>query len=81
MQVQGGQEELSKIQEMDQVKKVDENWHNFLIRYHNYKLLSSLEIYCKGYVMLHLQGVKKRLCSCLSVHYDDLGFLTLYMTK
>ena len=48
VKVQGGQEGLSEIQEKDQVKKVDENWHNFLVRYMNYKLLSSLERLLKG---------------------------------
>ena len=48
MQVQGGQEELSEIQEKDQVKRIDENLHNFLIQYQNYKLLSLLENLLQG---------------------------------
>ena len=48
MQVQGGQEELSEIQEKDQVKRIDENLHNFLIQYQNHKLHSSLESLLQG---------------------------------
>ena len=48
MQVQGGKEELSKIQEKDQVKKINENWHNFFIQYHNHKLISLLESLLQG---------------------------------
>ena len=48
MQVQGGQEELSEIQENDQVKKIVENLHSFLIRYQNHKLISSLESLFQG---------------------------------
>ena len=48
MQAQGAQEELRRIQEEDQVKRIDENLHNFLIQYWNHKLLSLLERLFQG---------------------------------
>ena len=63
------------------MKKVNENWHNFFIRYWNYKLHSSLETLLQGLCDTKLKIGYENVLHRYKALYDDLGFLSLYMEK
>ena len=82
VQVQGGQEELSEIQEMDKVENIDENLHNFLIWYQTHKILSSLEILLKGLCdTIVTRGYEKFLIMSKGSLWGYMVSIYVYMAK
>ena len=63
------------------VKRIYEKWHNFLIRYQDYKIIGSLERLLQGICDSILKRGKEKFFTGLNVFYVDLGFLSLYMVK